>query len=145
MSDVRLFNTSDGGEVEFVAGQPAMDEGLETAVYLSLFGGNEEDSGLPVDDKKQWWGNLEEPDASKRYRSEVQNLIAALPAITGNLKRIEDAALRDVAWLVESGVAESATCSAGIPAINWIQMRLELVINGRVFPVEFSKPWSKSV
>lgn len=142
--DVRLYQTDDGGEVDFVAGEPTITDGLETAVYLSLFGGNAEDSGLQADERKQWWGNLVEPEAAFRYRSETQHLIEALPATTGNMRRIEDAALRDVAWLVTSGVAQSAKCAVGIPALNQVHLYLEFLINGQVVPVEFTKAWKSA-
>ena len=43
--DVLLFQTIDDGNVEVINGIITMSGGLDTAAYLSLFGGNEEDDG----------------------------------------------------------------------------------------------------
>ena len=79
----------DGGEITWVGGQPLTASGLETAAYLSLFGGNQEDSGLADGEAKQWWANFEEPVAERRQRSQTQALLAGLPATPFNLRRVE--------------------------------------------------------
>lgn len=141
MTDVRLFCTPDGGEIEFVAGQATMADGLESAAYLSLFGGNDEDAGADATRAKQWWGNLSEADPAKRYRSETQSLLESVPAIPFNLRRVEDAVLRDLDWFVTTGVASALTCAASLPAIDHVHLDIEFTINGEVFPVSFSHPW----
>ena len=97
--DVKLFQTDNEGDITVRDGVVEMGGGLETAAYLSLFGGNEDDDGL-ADNPKTWWGNLDEIDPAKQYRSETQNLLRGIPATSGNLRRIEDAASRDLAWFI---------------------------------------------
>ena len=43
--DVLLFQTVDDGEINIENGVVEMSGGLETAAYLSLYGGNEDDDG----------------------------------------------------------------------------------------------------
>ena len=94
--DVLLFNTSDNGNISIVNGQPVMTGGFETMIFLCLFGGNIEDDGL-AGNKKTWWGNIEEPNISRKYISRFQNLIhQGIPLTSGNLRRIELAALADL-------------------------------------------------
>src|SRR3954462_10834325 len=112
MSDVLLFESLDGGEIESINGAFTMDEGLSTAAYLSLFGGNEQDSGSDGDKPKQFWANFEEPDATKQYRSELQYLLTPLPLIPASLKRFQDAAGRDLAWMVDAGLATQVGATA---------------------------------
>lgn len=128
--DVRLFHKPDGGEIESVNGQLVMDAGLETASYLSLFGGNERDSGLKDDEAQEWWGNLSETDPKRRYRSEFQHLIRSLPLTTGNVKRLQDAAERDLAWFTAE-VADSVSVDVTVPALNKAKVSIKFVIGGK--------------
>ena len=139
MTDVLLSHTADDGEVTFTAGQPRMTDGLETAVYVSLFGGNEDDSGLEDGDRRQWWGNLGELEPSRRYRSETQHLLRSLPITSANLRAIEDAAGRDLAWLVEGGFATLVFATARIPRINTIDLEVNITVDGRVHSFNFTE------
>lgn len=127
MTDVLLRQTNDGGEITIEAGLALMSDGLETAVYLSLFGGNEDDAGDAAGERVQWWGNLDETEPARTYRSETQNLIRSLPAVPRNLLRIEQAAARDLAWMIASGVAKSVSVSASIPEVNRVVVAVSIV------------------
>jgi phage gp46-like protein len=137
MSDVHLFQTPDGGEISFVAGQAQMNDGLETATFLSLWGGNEDDSGLEADDAKQWWANHSEPDLSRRYRSELQFVLNTLPLLPVNLIRFHDAATRDLAWLADS-LADSVDVTVTIPALNTIDIGIKIVIDDVLYSFAFT-------
>lgn len=141
--DVLLFQTDDDGDITVENGLVEMSGGLETAAYLSLFGGNEDDDGRGAN-SLTWWGNLDEVDPVRQYRSETQNLLQALPATTGNLRRIEDAAGRDVAWFVEQRVASSVIVRATIPALNRIQITIDIEANGEEFSFVFTENWKAS-
>lgn len=117
MTDVLLRQTNDGGDITVENGLVLMSEGLETAAYLSMFGGNEDDPGEGATEL-QWWGNIGETEPARTYRSETQHLIRSLPATSGNLRRIEQAAARDLQWMIDGGVAESITVEASIPSLN---------------------------
>lgn len=121
MTDVLLRQTNDGGDLTLEGGLFAMSDGLETAAYLSLFGGNEQDPGN-ADSTEAWWGNIGETDPHRRYRSETQYLLRSLPAVPANLRRIEEAASRDLGWLIESAIAKSVNVSTSIPALNRVQI-----------------------
>jgi phage gp46-like protein len=141
ISDVRLFHTPDGGDIAFENGLAVLSDGLDSAAYLSLFGGNEDDAGLPADVSKQWWGNFSESNTSRRYRSETQYALATLPPTTGNLRRIESAATNDLAWFIADGFAESVTPMGSMPALNHIRLDVVFVIDGQSFVVSFDRPW----
>lgn len=138
--DVRLFQTVDDGEISVSGGLVAMDGGLETAAYLSLFGGNENDDG-GSESVVTWWGNLSETEAVRQYRSETQNLLRALPATSGNLRRIEEAAGRDLAWFLSEGVASSVDVAASIPALNRVRLDVTIRAEGEESTFEFSANW----
>lgn len=138
--DVLLFQTDDDGEIIVENGIVEMSGGLETAAYLSLFGGNEDDDGSD-DNALTWWGNLDEVDPVRQYRSETQNLLQSIPATTGNLRRIEDAANRDLAWFVEQNVASSVTVEATIPGINRVKITVKIEANGVESSFDFVENW----
>jgi phage gp46-like protein len=134
-----MTHTSDGGEIEYLNGQPTMSDGIFNLVYLSLFGGNEQDSGLQGDDNKQWWGNFGETDVSKKYRSETQHLLRSIPAIPANMRRIEDAAQRDLAGLE---VIKSATAAVSLVAMNKVAIDLEIEVrSGTRHQFQFLSTW----
>ncbi len=144
MTDARLYQKDgDGGEVTWINGQPITADGLETAAYLSCFGGNEEDSGLTDGEAKQWWANFEEPVAARRYRSQLQHLLRGLPATPFNLARVEDAARSDLAWMVKELTA-TITVEASMPALNRVRVRGAIEIAGTTYPFDFSAPWGSS-
>jgi phage gp46-like protein len=141
MTDVRFLHTADGGEIEFVNGVVTLDDGLLTAAYLSMFGGNAQDSGLAADDRKQWWGNLGEPDPARRYRSETQHLLRSIPATSNNLKRVQAAAERDLAWMVEEDIASTVSVRVTIPALNRVRIAGNIVVADSAYPFAFSNEW----
>ena len=138
--DVLLRQTDDDGEIEVKDGLVTMSGGLETSAYLSLFGGNENDDGRD-DNPFKWWGNIDETNPSKQYHSETQNLLQSLPATTANLRRIEDAAKRDLTWMVTDNVATDIKVSAGMPGINRVKLTIEI---GADITVEFEENWKAS-
>lgn len=124
MTDVRLINTPDNGDLEVTYSQNyfyiAMDAGLETAVYLSLFGG------------KNWWGNLgEQPE--NQATAETEAFLATIPATTGNLRRLEQVVLRDLSW-----IDASVEVSVSIPKLNWVQIDIDI---GEEPTIRFIEAW----
>lgn len=127
--DVKLFQTNDDGDINVTDGLIEMSGGIETSAYLCLFGGNEQDDGRP-DNNLQWWGNVGE---KTKYQSETQFLLKSIPATTGNLKRIKEAAIRDLSSLP----AKSIEVIISMPRLNMV--KLEINIDG--IPIEFTNQW----
>lgn len=140
MSDVRLYQTDDGGEITIEGGRFMLDHSPETAAYLSLFGGNEEDAGTTATESLQWWGNLLEQDRARHLRSETQYLLRSLPAVTANLRRIEDAAGRDLAWMT-TALGAGITVAASMPAVRTVQLDIAITIDATTTELRFVEPW----
>lgn len=133
--DVLLYQGNDDGNITIENGLVSMSGGLETAAYLSLFGGNEQDDGRDGN-PLSWWGNLIETDHPERqYRSETQYLLRSIPAVPSNLRRIEDAAARDLAWLITSKVANAFEIEATMPGLNKVRISVSITADGN--PSEF--------
>lgn len=138
--DVLLYQINDGGEINVVNGIIEMSGGLETALYLSLFGGNEDCSGrrtCPF----TWWANRNENDPTYRYVSETQYLLKELPATTGNLGRIEEAVKRDTNWLLDKRVASSVVTTVTIPGLNKVRIKIDIEAEGLISNFDFVENW----
>jgi phage gp46-like protein len=136
MTDVLMTQTPDGGECTIFNGQMAMSEGLETAAFLSCFGGNIKDSGLDADRALEWWGNKSETDPNLKYRSQLQHELSTRPLTPANLSIFEDAASADLAWFTDS-VADSVAVVATMPAINTVNVNVFIEIDGVTTPFTF--------
>lgn len=137
MTDVLIGQSDDGGEINIAGGIVELTDDLRSAVYLSLFGGNEDDDGL--DRSAQWWGNLSETVLARRYRSRTENLLRALPPSSSNLLLLEDAVRADLAWLRDVGAATEVDAVASIPALN--KLSLVVIINGDL-TVTYLENWA---
>ncbi len=142
MTDARLFHTRDGGEMLWENGEPELSsDGLETAVYLSLFGGNYDDSGLSKDDARQWWGNLTEESPENTYRSKTQSLLASLPPTAANARLIVASAESDLNWLVSTGVAKSVSVAVRVPSRNRVDITVLVLIDAESKTFRFESLW----
>lgn len=141
--DVLLFQTNDNGDIDVNDGIVTMTPSFETALYLSLFGGNQDDAG-GSDRTLQWWGDIDEVEPARKYISETQNLIEGLPVTSSNLLRIEDAARRDLAWLVNQGIASSVTVNASIPGLNRVRIDIVISAEGEETTFTFTENWKAS-
>jgi phage gp46-like protein len=141
--DVFLFQTNDDGDINLENGLIEMSGGLGTSVYLSLFGGNEDDDGRG-DNPFNWWGNIGELQDAHRYRSETQNILQSVPSTSANLLRVEDAAKRDLSWLLENNICSSVSVSAAIPRLNKIQLNITIEALGEESDFEFTENWKAS-
>lgn len=127
--NVALFNTSDGGEILIVGGLVDSGGGLEAAVFLSLFGNNNDG---------EWWGNLSQDDPARQYPGETQKLIDGLPARPSNLLRIQDAVTRDLEPLIEAGVFKTVDPEALL--VGPKRLRLRVTIDGDT-TLEYELNW----
>ena len=141
--DVLLMPSNNDGDMCIEDGTTQMTGGLETALYLSMFGGNFEDEGLQ-DSTKEWWGNKLETEEVRKYRSETENLLKGIPPSSGNLKRIEDAIRRDTQWFISETIASSISILATIPELNKINIEIQIIAEGEEYEFQFSENWKAS-
>ena len=132
--DVLLFQTVNDGDIT-----KAVDitNGIETALYLSLFGGNRNDDGSQ-DGDQGWWGNLIETDENAKLVSETAYLLGTIPATAYNLNRLTAAAGRDLAWVTSTGTAQSVDVSASLEGLNMVQITVSVDGVDHIF----TKDWS---
>lgn len=141
--DVKLFQTTDGGEITVTGGVTQLTGGLDTAVYLSLFGGNFDDDGSEGN-RAQWWGNFGETEDARKYRSKTQYLLRSIPATSGNLRRVEEAVLADLAWMLEIKAATEIKATISIPGVNRVKMIVDVRADSGAVQLEYIENWQVS-
>ncbi|WP_432631806.1 hypothetical protein, partial [Brachyspira sp.] len=55
--DIKLIMTEEGFDIDIKNNFIEMTSGFESAIFLSLFGGNEEDDYSEATNKNQFWAN----------------------------------------------------------------------------------------
>ena len=143
--DVLLYQTVDGGNIDVSSGITEMTAGFETMAYLSLFGGNLEDPG-DDDTKYQWWGNYLETDPARQYRSKTQYILKSIPATSGNLVRIQDAVVSDLSRdFIVTGIANNIEVAVSIPALNRVQIDIQIEAFGARSEFTFTENWENAI
>lgn len=142
MIDIKLISTPDGGELDTSKGGIGLDATAETAILLSLEGGNIEDSGDEADDERQFWGNRVVRDPEEQLRSRTQYVLRRLPATVANLKAVTDAALLDLAWMGGGVVFDSITAKAKLVSRNRVVIDVDTTQNGKTVRYPIGLPWS---
>lgn len=138
MSDVLMFQTQDGANVNSVNGILELTDGPETAFYLSLVGGNLDDPGVG-DSSKQWWANAYLTDPAKKYRSQTQYLLRNFPLTSATLPRIQAAVLADLQWSVDIGLVPENRVTVSVPRLNHVNIRIENEIDTFNFPFQITR------
>lgn len=100
-------------DLSISGGQPVMDEGLENAVYLSLFSG------------PSWWGNILAADASERYESKLESLYRRTLTNQTRLDA-EKYAADALAWMTAERTADKITVTAVILAVNVLGLHIKI-------------------
>lgn len=131
MSDIGLtWITEEGGADFAVAGNDlVVDDGLETAVFLSLFTDRRAEDGdvLPTgeQDRRGWWGDAFPVVDGDRHGSRLW-LLARAKELPDTLTRAEEYAREALAWLTEDRVAERVEVAAVVESRG--VMRLTVTI-----------------
>lgn len=144
--DVLFFNTNDGGEISIIDGLVKGDCSFSTAVYLSLFGGNKEDSGK-IKNNLGWWGNylIGVPEGEKLV-SRFQYMINSLPLTAKNLLSAENAAVEDLKWLKDDGIVDEIIVIGRGTEINQANFTYSLSKSGeKIGSGEFGVQWEAGV
>lgn len=116
--DVILYDTVDGGEIsdDIETRYP-----IDSAAYLSLFGGNAQDDGS-ANNSATWWGNLLESDPNYKQVSKTQYALANLALAPMNIHKFKAAALSDLNWITSLGYGKTLDVSVTIPGVNKIKI-----------------------
>lgn len=118
MTDVLLFQTDNDGDIAATSAGVELTDGLQTAVYLSMFGGNE--------DAQPWWGDLSENDPANTYPARTAKAINAAIVTPSRMLPIKDAVLSDLSWVVAGGYAQAVDVDVTIPSVNAVKISVNI-------------------
>jgi phage gp46-like protein len=107
--DPRIVIDEDGADLDFQAGQPVMDRGIENSVLLSLF------------TAADWVGNVLMDKPTQKYKGKFLEAIDQ-PINASALTDIRNAALVDLNWMLETGLAAELDASVSNPQSNTLKV-----------------------
>lgn len=132
--DLALPLASDGltADLSIVKGTPLIDDGLQTAVYISLF------SDARVAGDGGWWGDLlgDSPLGSRLWTLARAKLVPGIETI------VEGYCREALAWLVDGGIAESVTPTVTIVRPSTLSIEVEITQPGDAEASEYRFTWS---
>lgn len=117
------------------AGDLLLDDGLETAVLLSLFLDARADGEDPPDgtsDRRGWWGDEFYPDSigSRLW------LLSRSKRLSNVRRRLQDLAREALAWMIEDRVAATVDADAEILENGYL-LKIDIVRPGASSPDRF--------
>jgi phage gp46-like protein len=144
--DLLLEDTPDGGDIRIENDLFVSDRSFNTAVYLSLFGGNKDDKGK-VKNNNTWWGNtLEGTAENEKLVSRFQAIIFGLPMTTKNIQEAETAANLDLKWLINEGAADKIIAAGKATGRNRFALTVEIRSGGKsIYENTFSLFWRSGI
>jgi phage gp46-like protein len=130
MADAAMVMTENGGQLVLSGFDLARDEGLETAVIISLFTDRRASAEqlhveLPQDDLRGYWGDIGNATPSDQTGSLLWLLAREkqLPQILGRAQQYCREAL---AWMVEDLVATRVEVTAEFVAQGWMLILVDI-------------------
>ena len=140
--DLFLFEALDGGDISIASGLFVSDQQFSTAAYLSLFGGNKDDSGK-VNSRNEYWSNfLDGITESEKYRSRFQHIITGFPMTVRNIKEAETAAYMDLQWFINDGIADEIFIYGKATGKNRFNLTVQILKDkSTIFENEYPLLW----
>ena len=148
MTDLRtiFIDMDNGADLALDAFALSSDDGLETAVILSLFtdARAKDDDTLPIGqtDRRGWWADTVLPDSLGRYdqygsRLWLLHREKQMPEV---LRRAKDYAQEGLAWLLEDKVARKVDVVATNPQDGWLVLDITVTLhNGGLERYQFGR------
>ena len=151
MSDIRTRYIDLDHGLDFVLLAPGLetDEGLETAVVISLFTDRRalESDTLPPgsSDRRGWWGDSRPPVQDDQIGSRLW-LLTREKQLSGGLQRAREYAEEALQWLVDDGVAAALDVLATNPRDGLLALSVSIQRSGDAAPTlfRFETLWSNT-
>lgn len=139
MSDYGLFLDSDGLiDIAFVAGDVAIDDGLETAVLISLFADSRatDDTIEAIDkdgDLRGYWADFGTEDNTGSLLWTVKRA----KQLQRVLAQVRSYAMSALEWMIVDRVADTIEVTTSYPAIGWMKVEVFIYRPGSKNPVVY--------
>lgn len=122
MSDIRLALQEFGGDVVVVGGDIDRDDGLQTAVILSLFTDRRcTPDDLPAEetDLRGWWGDVV-PAVAGDQTGSLLWLLRREKQLASVVSKARDYAQQALQWMIDDKVASKVVVEAEIVRQGWL-------------------------
>ena len=130
MADVAVSWAGFGADLALAGGDLLADDGLQTAVVLSLFTDGLAGEGDTLPDlqggRRGWWGDALPPVKGDRIGSRLW-LLSREKQLPQVLRRAEEYAREALQWLVDDGVARAVEVSAEAPSQGLLALQVSVV------------------
>lgn len=121
---IKLISDYTHGQLDADNGKIKLDDTLQTSIFFSLAGGNI--GGVTTNDRKpsgvenlDWFGNLYLKEFDKPlFNSKFEQFLKKNPLSSGNLITLNQHALSDLQWIVNTKAVKSFSVSFEIVAAN---------------------------
>jgi hypothetical protein len=129
MSDLVIYETGNGGDIQLSGNDLELSDGLYSRVYLAWFGGNPEAATTgdePEGEQKlDWWGNslLFPSNPNNQYNSRLEQALKNTELNSAGRLSIQEVAKKDVEFLNELG---DVTVEVSIVGINHVKIVLAI-------------------
>lgn len=129
MSDVKIKIIDGKFTLGLENGDLVKDDGLETAVIISLFTDKRaKDDELPAGEetKRGWWADMF-PEVDQDQIGSKLWLLQRSKRVNETLRKFEDYTREALNWLIEDGVAGSIEVSASYDENKWLVCDLDII------------------
>lgn len=134
MSDIRTVFAGFNGDWLVEGPSLAQDDGLETAVVISLFSDRraKPSDKLPgaADDRRGWWGDSFPTVTGDRIGSRLW-LLSRSKQLQEVVSQARDFASESLKWLVDDGIARRVNVTAEVIRTGWLGLGIEIVRAGK--------------
>lgn len=130
--DLKLYQTVDGGEIVVSFGEPEMEGGLFTSVFISLF----------ESDTTDYWMNgfLEE---SEKVEGRFYSYIKGQSKTPSTMQRAIELAKLDLDWMIKNKIADEINVDISSIDVKRISLKIEIVKNSfTILESKFDINWS---
>ncbi|MCP1375399.1 phage GP46 family protein [Dyella lutea] len=145
MTDIAIQWNVSHGDIAVGDADLVTDDGLETAVLLSLFLDRraDADDGVSIDDDPRgWWGDSFADDQGDQVGSKFW-LLSREKTVPQLLVRVREYAEQALAWLVDDGVASSVVAQAELIAQGVVGLSVAITRpNQPPFNRQYQYVWS---
>jgi|SRR6188474_1813327 len=129
MADTTLLNTWRAPDLRITRDDLAIDDGLATAVLISLF------SDARVEDERGWWADDAQPGwGSELWRYERESIASI------NLAQVKAADEKALAWLVADGVLSAVRVEVTIEDGVLVHRVMIADLLGQLLTIDVSDP-----
>lgn len=130
MADAAMIMTEAGGELVLSGFDLARDDGLETAVIISLFtdrraSAEQIPAELPQDDLRGYWGDISNASAADQTGSLLW-LLAREKQLPQVLSRAQQYCREALAWMTEDLVATRVEVATEFIAQGWMLILVDI-------------------